>query len=171
VRGCTAVAVPNEPAAGGRGRRRDTARRHRYAPAFGTLDMILAGLREAEDRELLPLLAMAETLQSQLREAIRRGPAEVEQTAGELRVGWDELRSQLRVLSRRLPAEAVPLSPREIEVLRRVATGLANKEIAADLGISSRTVRNHVSNIYLKLGISGRAEAAVTAVRLGVLKA
>ncbi|MCS7350073.1 response regulator transcription factor [Thermoflexus sp.] len=56
------------------------------------------------------------------------------------------------------------LTPREIEVLRLLADGLANKEIAARMGISEHTVKFHVSSIYRKLGAANRAEA----VRLGL---
>jgi DNA-binding NarL/FixJ family response regulator len=57
-----------------------------------------------------------------------------------------------------------PLTERELEVLQRLAQGLANKQIAALLGISEHTVKFHVSAIYSKLGATNRTEA----VRLGV---
>jgi DNA-binding CsgD family transcriptional regulator len=52
-----------------------------------------------------------------------------------------------------------PLSPRETEVLRLVASGKGNRAIAADLYLSEKTVARHVSNIFLKLGLSSRAAA------------
>jgi DNA-binding CsgD family transcriptional regulator len=55
------------------------------------------------------------------------------------------------------------LSGREIEVLRLVALGRTNREIAAELGISERTVDRHVSNIYTKLDVSSRAAATAYA--------
>lgn len=55
------------------------------------------------------------------------------------------------------------LSPREVEVLAHVAAGQTNREIAADLGISERTVDRHVSNLYTKLGVSTRAAATAYA--------
>ncbi|MCZ7652754.1 MAG: response regulator transcription factor [Thermoanaerobaculia bacterium] len=55
------------------------------------------------------------------------------------------------------------LSPREREVLRLICTGLANAEIAARLGISDKTVRNHVSHLFDKLGVWTRAQAIVFA--------
>jgi DNA-binding CsgD family transcriptional regulator len=55
------------------------------------------------------------------------------------------------------------LSRREVEVLRRLATGATNREIAAELGISERTVDRHVSNTYAKLDVSSRAAATAYA--------
>jgi DNA-binding NarL/FixJ family response regulator len=63
------------------------------------------------------------------------------------------------------------LTSRELEVLRLVGAGRANKEIAAELGISERTARTHVSNILAKLGLSSRTQAALWAVREGLVEA
>jgi DNA-binding NarL/FixJ family response regulator len=60
-----------------------------------------------------------------------------------------------------------PLTPREREVLGRVAEGLANKEIAARLGISEKTVKAHVTRVLDKLGVQSRTQAALVAVRSG----
>lgn len=57
------------------------------------------------------------------------------------------------------------LSRREIEVLKLVAVGLFNKEIAFKLSISEKTVKNHVSNIFKKIGVSDRTQAAIYAIR------
>jgi DNA-binding NarL/FixJ family response regulator len=57
------------------------------------------------------------------------------------------------------------LTRREIEVLKLIAEGLFNKEIAASLDISERTVKNHVSNIFKKIDVSDRTQAAVFAIR------
>jgi DNA-binding NarL/FixJ family response regulator len=54
---------------------------------------------------------------------------------------------------------AGPLTPREAEVLRHVASGKGNRAIAADLFLSEKTVARHISNIFLKLGLSSRAAA------------
>jgi DNA-binding NarL/FixJ family response regulator len=61
------------------------------------------------------------------------------------------------------------LTSRELEVLRLVGAGKANKEIAADLVISERTARTHVSNVLRKIGVSSRTQAAVLAVREGLV--
>lgn len=60
------------------------------------------------------------------------------------------------------------LSPREREVLRLIARGMENAEIADELGISPRTAKNHVSNILAKLGLPSRIQAAIYAVRRGL---
>jgi non-specific serine/threonine protein kinase len=57
------------------------------------------------------------------------------------------------------------LSPRELEVLRLIGSGLTNKEIAAELVISVPTVERHVTHVYAKIGARGRAEAATYAAR------
>ncbi|MFZ0973839.1 MAG: response regulator transcription factor [Solirubrobacteraceae bacterium] len=60
------------------------------------------------------------------------------------------------------------LSVREREVLRLIARGMENAEIADELGISPRTAKNHVSNILAKLGLPSRIQAAIYAVRRGL---
>jgi DNA-binding NarL/FixJ family response regulator len=69
------------------------------------------------------------------------------------------------------PAEtlAEPLSDREIEVLRMIAGGSSNREIAAGLVIAEGTVKNHVTNILAKLGVTDRTEAAVKAKEMGII--
>lgn len=62
-----------------------------------------------------------------------------------------------------------PLTPREIEVLERLAEGLPNKAIAEQLGISDQTVKFHVASITSKLGASNRTEAVRIAVRGGII--
>jgi DNA-binding NarL/FixJ family response regulator len=62
------------------------------------------------------------------------------------------------------------LSQRELEVLKLVADGLTNKEIAERLFISAKTARNHVGSVLVKLGVNDRTEAATTAVRRGLIR-
>jgi DNA-binding NarL/FixJ family response regulator len=62
------------------------------------------------------------------------------------------------------------LTAREVEILKMLATGMANKQIAYKLKISEKTVRNHVSNMYEKLGIYDRAQAVLYAVRKGLVE-
>ena len=63
----------------------------------------------------------------------------------------------------------VPLTQRESEVLRQLAFGLTNKEIAQTLSISYETVKEHVQHILRKLGVTDRTQAAVWAVRKGLV--
>jgi DNA-binding NarL/FixJ family response regulator len=63
----------------------------------------------------------------------------------------------------------VPLTKRESEVLRQLALGLTNKEIAGTLDISYETVKEHVQHILRKVGVSDRTQAAVWAVRKGLV--
>ncbi len=67
-----------------------------------------------------------------------------------------------------LPPTDRPLSARELQVLRLVAQGLSNQEIATQLMVSERTVRSHVSNILDKLHIANRTQAALYAIREGL---
>lgn len=69
----------------------------------------------------------------------------------------------------RAPESPEKLTERETEVLRLLATGKANKEIAAEMHISETTVKTHVSNILMKLGVPSRTQAALYAVRIGLV--
>ncbi|MFO0748579.1 MAG: response regulator transcription factor [Myxococcota bacterium] len=60
------------------------------------------------------------------------------------------------------------LSDREVEVLRLVARGKTNKEIGSLLGISARTIQNHVAHVYDKIGVYSRAGAALYAIERGL---
>jgi DNA-binding NarL/FixJ family response regulator len=62
------------------------------------------------------------------------------------------------------------LTPREMEILKLLAGGMANKQIAYHLTISEKTVRNHVSNMYEKLNVFDRTQAALYAVRKGLIE-
>jgi DNA-binding NarL/FixJ family response regulator len=112
---------------------------------------------------LLPLDSSADELQVAVR-AIHEG----------LLVGVPALMEPL--LGRLLRADEAPvetqvdaLTGREAEVLQLLAQGLANKQIAASLGISEHTVKFHVSAIYAKLGATSRTEAVRMGVRKGLI--
>ena len=81
------------------------------------------------------------------------------------------LRRVKRVMRRRHEREddGIPLTNRELQVLRHVALGLSNREIGQSLGISIETVKEHVQNILRKLDVNDRTQAAVWAVRRGVV--
>jgi DNA-binding NarL/FixJ family response regulator len=64
---------------------------------------------------------------------------------------------------------APPLTKRELGVIKALAQGMSDRQIAGSLGISEKTVRNHTSNIYRKLHIFDRTQAVIYAVREGVI--
>jgi DNA-binding NarL/FixJ family response regulator len=69
----------------------------------------------------------------------------------------------------RAPESPEALTERETEVLRLLAQGQANKEIARSLQIGEQTVKTHVSNILAKLGVQSRTQAALHAARIGLV--
>jgi len=87
----------------------------------------------------------------QVARGVRSLPPEVDRRLAALRLG---------------PA----ITPREREILALIATGRANKEIAAELGVSEDTVKRHVSHILEKLDVNDRAQATAEAIRRGILK-
>ena len=70
----------------------------------------------------------------------------------------------------RAPENPEALTERETEVLRLLALGRANKEIASELNIGEKTVKTHVSNILAKLNVPSRTQAALYAVRIGLVR-
>jgi DNA-binding NarL/FixJ family response regulator len=90
---------------------------------------------------------------------------------------WIGAPTLLRDLFSRRPVQEVdeagltaqPLTGREMEVLQLTAQGLANKQIAVQLGISEHTVKFHLSSLYTKLGVTSRTEAVRTGARRGLV--
>ena len=101
----------------------------------------------------------------QLLDAIRKA------AGGESAWTREELRRVTGALTTPRPMSDVdaPLTQRESEVLRHLAHGLTNKEIAQSLHISYETVKEHVQHILRKIGVSDRTQAAVWAVRKGLV--
>jgi DNA-binding NarL/FixJ family response regulator len=62
-----------------------------------------------------------------------------------------------------------PLTPREMDVLRMLADGLSNKEVALQLHISEHTVKYHLSSVFGKLGVSSRTEAVMVGIQRGII--
>ncbi len=77
--------------------------------------------------------------------------------------------SRVEGLTGQAQADGHGLTKREIEVLRLIASGKSNREIAGELVISERTVARHVQNIFAKLRLSSRAAASVFASEHGLL--
>jgi DNA-binding NarL/FixJ family response regulator len=118
------------------------------AVALGAADYVLKG---SGREELIAALEAAATGQSPSRGGELRRVA----AAMKLRQGADD--------------EEIPLTQREIQVLRHVSLGLSNKEIGRSLEISVETVKEHVQNILRKISVSDRTQAAVWAVRKGLV--
>jgi DNA-binding CsgD family transcriptional regulator len=76
---------------------------------------------------------------------------------------------QLLTHSAQIGHEPGPLTEREVQILGLLSTGLANKQVAAELGISEHTVKFHVSSIYTKLNVGNRAEAVREGLRHGLI--
>jgi len=83
----------------------------------------------------------------------------------------EQVLSQFQELYWRSEAEGFisPLTPREIEILRYIAQGYLNKQIAIELGISEQTIKNHVTSILRKLNANARTEAVVLAIKQGLI--
>lgn len=140
---------------------------------------LLGPLRERGARVLvLTVLADPTTLES----AFRLGaegyllkdiePAMLRQAVREVSRGEHPVSARMtqHLIGRfRAPADVVPLSPRELEVLQVFATGASYAECAETLGLAVGTVQNHVKHIYEKLGASSKTEAIAIATRLGIL--
>ena len=76
-----------------------------------------------------------------------------------------------RLVNRDIDKEKIAaLTKREMEILTQIAGGMFNKEIAMNLNISERTVKNHSSNIFKKIDVSDRTQAAVFAIRNTIVK-
>lgn len=76
-----------------------------------------------------------------------------------------------RLVNRDIDKEKIAaLTKREMEILTQIAGGMFNKEIAMNLNISERTVKNHNSNIFKKIDVSDRTQAAVFAIRNNIVK-
>lgn len=110
---------------------------------------------------------LKETRPDELFEAVRaaaRGEVRLDPRAQQRLVR--ELRSPQRP-----PDASEPLTERELDVLRHIAAGATNKAIARDLGVGEATVKSHVSNLLAKLGLKSRTQAALHAVREGIVEA
>jgi DNA-binding NarL/FixJ family response regulator len=109
-------------------------------------EQLVAGIRAAASGDAL--LAPSVTRRV-IEEFVRRPPASV----------------------RTLPPKLAELTPRELDVLRRLARGLSNAEIAADLVVSETTVKTHVAHVLMKLGLRDRVQAVVLAYESGLVEA
>lgn len=141
---------------------------------------VLAALREAPHRPAVVVLTSA-TEDADLVRAVHGGatsyvlktaPAEDvvaavrDAAAGTARLSPDLLTRLTQALRRPPPPDPLaPLSPRERDVLRLIARGHSNRQIARDLSIGEQTVKTHVHSILVKLGLQDRVQAAIFALR------
>jgi DNA-binding NarL/FixJ family response regulator len=163
---------------------------HRLRPDVVLMDLVMPELdgvaatevirRELPDTKVLVLTSMLED--ASVSGAVRAGAIGYllkDTSAPELRqaikgaaAGQVQLSPQAAArLIRDVVAPGRPdaLSDREVDVLRLLARGLANKQIARVLGIAEKTVKTHVSSILGKLGVQSRTQAALYAARLGMV--
>jgi DNA-binding NarL/FixJ family response regulator len=82
---------------------------------------------------------------------------------------WIPPALQKHLTARLLEPAEEPLTPREREIVRHVALGLRNAEVAQKLSISEVTVKTHLNNIFQKLGLRGRTALALYAIRIGLI--
>jgi DNA-binding NarL/FixJ family response regulator len=125
------------------------------------------------------VLAAADTYRAIVEARPHRPARTPEEAAAELRaevsrgrLDGDAVAAVLRAEGLRVPRRLerpAGLTAREVEVLRLLARGLANKEIARRLFISAKTVGNHVEHIYTKIGATSRAGASLFAQRHGLM--
>ena len=116
--------------------------------AFGAADYVL---KAAPRQDLIEAITAAATGQSPSRHG------ELKKVAATMKI------------RQTLADDDVPLTPRETQVLRNLALGLSNKEIGKSLEISIETVKEHVQNILRKINVKDRTQAAVWAVRKGLV--
>ena len=124
------------------------------------MDAILAGacgylLKDTGIAELMQGIRSAAVGESIVSPAIAAKVLQRVRAAGAMRDGAEAIRAEL--------------SDRELQVLKLIANGKDNASIAAELHISPKTVKNHISNILMKLQIENRIQAAVYAVRSGIV--
>jgi len=126
--------------------------------SFATDDKVFPAIQSGAAGYLLK-----ETDPSELAEAIRKVHR------GEPILHPDVAARLMREVAAATPrAHRTDLTARELEVLRLIAAGRSNKEIARDLSVAEKTVKTHVSNVLSKLGVADRTQAAVYAVQNGL---
>jgi HD-GYP domain-containing protein (c-di-GMP phosphodiesterase class II) len=156
------------------------------------LGAIAAQIRERLDRSGYPrglsateitrparVLAVADAYRAMREPRAYRPARSPDEAAAELRaevtagrLDADAVHAVLAVTGHRVPRRRegpAGLTPREVDVLRLAARGITNKDIAAILVISPKTVANHIERIYLKIGATNRAMASLFAVKHGLL--
>lgn len=128
---------------------------------FDDEDLVLAGIRNGAKGYLLKDVSLEE-LVGAIKTVAGGGSIVKPAVTERLLKGLEGLENQFSALDR-----PDPLTERETEILRLMAGGYSNKEIANSLGVAEGTVKNHVSNILSKLGVRDRTRAVLKAFELG----
>jgi adenylate cyclase len=142
------------------------AGRFEYGPVGTVANLAAALARAAGDRQVL-ITGRVHAVVEAIVEADALGAVVVPGLRGAV-AAFDARRLRPPPAAARGGATASPLSARELEVLRLVAAGHTNREIAGQLVLSERTVAHHVDHIFNKLGVSSRAAATAAALRQGL---
>ncbi len=130
---------------------------------FDDDDLVLAGIRHGARGYLLKDVSLAELVNAV--KTVAAGGSMVKPAVTErLLKGLQNMETDFSSLDR-----PDPLTERETEILRLMAGGYSNKEIANSLGVAEGTVKNHVSNILSKMGVRDRTRAVLKAFELGFI--
>lgn len=130
---------------------------------FDDDELVLAGIRHGAKGFLLKDVALKELVDA-IRTVSQGGSIVKPAVTERLLKGLENLETDFSALDR-----PDPLTDRETEILRLMAGGYSNKEIASSLGVAEGTVKNHVSNILSKLGVRDRTRAVLKAFELGIV--
>jgi DNA-binding NarL/FixJ family response regulator len=128
---------------------------------FDDDELVLAGIRNGAKGYLLKDVAL-DDLVAAIKTVAAGGSIVKPAVTERLLQGLAEMHTEFSALDR-----PDPLTERETEILRLMAGGYSNKEIASSLGVAEGTVKNHVSNILSKLGVRDRTRAVLKAFELG----
>lgn len=142
-------------------------------------DMVVLGALLAIDRQVKTIVYIDQPGDEPIAQALRAGACSVLNADVEAEIlprGVKDVAAGKRCVPPEVGALLAqrenerPLTLRETDVLKLVATGLANKQIAAKLKVTEGTVKTHVNNLLQKLGVAGRTEATAVAIRRGLVK-
>ena len=129
-------------------------------------DVVLARAVEAGARGFLRKTQAVSDLAEAIRRAYRGEPLHA---VSEVELSLARFRMQRRT-DGELAQRVERLTPRELEILQRVAAGEASVDIAEELGMSRHTLRTHIQNVLTKLGVHSKTDAVVAAIRFGKVK-
>src|ERR671925_1771940 len=129
-------------------------------------DVVLARAVEAGARGFLRKTQAVSDLADAIRRAYRGEPLH---PVGEVERSLARFRMQRRA-DGELAQRVERLTPREVEILQRVAAGESSADIAVRLGMSRHTLRTHIQNVLTKLGVHSKTDAVVAAIRFGKVK-